>query len=939
MRSCLPKEPKKIKEQMIMIQAFRNLKMGIKIFGGFSIVLILLILVAIFGYNGLESVVTRSENKEDVAILVKLFLQARQHEKNYIMKNESADVDRLKNTISELNGKASELKRKFNDKDNKNTIDRVSLASNRYEKAFEKFIDFRNQKQSTMTEMRQKAKNVRNACTIVEQNQVEQLKNMREENARFIKDKITIANDVNRLLEDALNAKSKRILLMQGNFEPYDEWKEINKQIFMVLKEMRSKFKLAANIQQTDTIVSNYQQYEYEVISYVEKFKKSQKSIEQNATLALKAIENIENELKLQLQKIIPTVGIGNVVHNSKLLQDRLKKADDANQLIQYVINAKSLRISIVNGELDKVKTWKDINRQIFKLTENLKKRFQDQRNISLADVILERYRAYENEMLAFIQFYEQSSKKMIQAAITAMKAMETIRDDQKNQLSNAQKTFELNLNEKITTVQKINQIVKWFIDARKNEKEVIISKEKKYIDMVNDRIKKILDLCETIKSNLHIQQNIDKVNTIIAAIQLYIDSFNHYLLLSEKQDSSENHMLKAALNAQKECNEALKNQENKMVAQIDKSETMMFIIAFTAIILGLLISFVITKGITRPVIMSLDFTQNIAKGDFCHKLDIHQQDELGDLANALNKMIENVSVMLKEISTGIETVSSSSTELSSVSEDMSKNSQKASDLSNNVATAADEMSSNMSTVAAAVEQTSANVSTVASAAEEMTATINEIASNTEKAHKITNDAVVKTKNASDRVNKLGIAAKEIGTFTETITDISEQTNLLALNATIESARAGDAGKGFAVVANEIKELAKQTSIATEEIRNKIDDIQQSTSISVKEIISVTKVIEEVNEIVGTIAAAIEQQSAATKEIASNVAQASVGTNEVSSNVSQTSAVANEIAQDISNVNMAAKDVSQSSTQVSQSAVNLSELSEKLNDMVKKFKV
>jgi len=922
-----------------MVQKFRDLKMGIKVFGGFAIVLLLLIMIAVFGYNGLTGVVNRASNKDDVNMLVKLFLKSREHEKNYIMRHDSSYADELKVSIKSLSSKALELKQIFKDQYNKDQMDRVVKASNSYKQKFDSFSDIRKQKELTMSDMRQRAKKVRNDCDVVAHDQMDQLKKMKEKNAVFINTKLKNADDANMLLKLALNAKSKRILLMQGNFELFDEWKGINKKIFHLLLDMKSRFKLQKNIDQSNTIFKHYHEYENEVISFVKQFKIYMKSIEKNGLLSLKAIEDIRKELTQQLQQIFSTVGLENVQQNNKIIQDRLKKADDSNMLIKYVLQAKSLRLLIIKGELDKVKEWREVNQHIFKLTQDLAKRFTSQRNISLTNIILKNYMAYENEMLNFINFYKQSSQKVLAAAITAMKEMEAIREDQKAQLNDSQKRFELSINEKLGIIEDVNLMVKLFIDTRKNEKEVIISGDKKYIDIVNERIQKIMNLSEKVKSVLIIQKNIDQIKAVSSAITSYFESFNQYVELSKKQDNFENEMKNAALNAEKECGDALIDQENKMIYQISKSKSMIFVIVIFSILFGLFISFAITKGVTRPINMSLEISQKLANGDFSNKLNIFQKDEMGDLANSLNKMIENISEMITEISTGIDTISSSSTELSSVSEHMSNNAQKASDLSNSVATAAEQMSSNMSNVAAAVEETSSNVNTVASAAEEMTTTINEIAINTEKAHNISKDALFKTKDASNRVNQLGIAAKEIGTFTETITDISEQTNLLALNATIESARAGEAGKGFAVVANEIKELAKQTSIATDEIRNKIDGIQQSTNVSVEEITSVTAVIDDVNEIVGTIAAAMEQQSVATKDIASNISQASVGTQDVSKNVSQTTTVANEVANKISVVNKAAKDVSNDSNQVKQSALNLNELSEKLNELVRKFKV
>jgi methyl-accepting chemotaxis protein len=185
----------------------------------------------------------------------------------------------------------------------------------------------------------------------------------------------------------------------------------------------------------------------------------------------------------------------------------------------------------------------------------------------------------------------------------------------------------------------------------------------------------------------------------------------------------------------------------------------------------------------------------------------------------------------------------------------------------------------------------------------------------------------------------LGHAAMQIGKVVETITEISEQVNLLALNATIEAARAGDAGKGFAVVANEIKELAKQTAAASGEIKQQIQGIQTSTQGTVTEIGSIAKVVGEVNELVTTIAAAVEEQSVTTKDIAGNVARASEGVGEVNTTIAEGSNAANSIAADIADVTQAADEMTNASSQVNASSGALLDLAEKLNVMVKQFRV
>lgn len=342
---------------------------------------------------------------------------------------------------------------------------------------------------------------------------------------------------------------------------------------------------------------------------------------------------------------------------------------------------------------------------------------------------------------------------------------------------------------------------------------------------------------------------------------------------------------------------------------------------------------------ITGPLGEAVDFAAQMSNGDLTGTLIVNQQDETGILGDALNKMNANLRSIFQEILSLVQTLSSSSSELSAIANQMSANSEQTSSKANTVAVAAEEMSANMSSVAAASEETSVNVNMVASAAEEMSSTIAEISSNTEVTQAITQTAVSQSERASTQINELGSAAQEIGKVTETITEISEQTNLLALNATIEAARAGEAGKGFAVVANEIKDLAKQTSEATSQIKDKIVGIQNASNGSVTEIAQISNIIHEINEKISTVALTVEEQSSATHEIAENVSQASQGIQEVNENVAQASAVTAEIASDITLVGQASNEVNDSSSLVNTSAEQLSELADKLATMVNRFKV
>jgi methyl-accepting chemotaxis protein len=335
--------------------------------------------------------------------------------------------------------------------------------------------------------------------------------------------------------------------------------------------------------------------------------------------------------------------------------------------------------------------------------------------------------------------------------------------------------------------------------------------------------------------------------------------------------------------------------------------------LALACLIPLLAVSLTTSRSISLRLQGMVDRVKDVAEGegDLTKRIDITSHDEIGELAKWFNVFMDRMHEMILAITESAEQVAASSEELSATSQQITANSE--------------ETTAQAKVVSEAGGQVNTNLQTVASGAEEMNATIGEIAKNATEAARVAGEAVAAAESANRTVSRLGDSSVEIGKVIEVITSIAQQTNLLALNATIEAARAGEAGKGFAVVANEVKELAKQTAKATDEIQQKITVIQANTGGAVEAIGGIKGVIDKISQISTEIATAVEEQSATTSEMSRNVAEAARGATTISSN--------------IQGVAEAAQNTSTNVGEAQTATEHLARMANQLRDQVGRFRV
>ncbi len=364
-------------------------------------------------------------------------------------------------------------------------------------------------------------------------------------------------------------------------------------------------------------------------------------------------------------------------------------------------------------------------------------------------------------------------------------------------------------------------------------------------------------------------------------------------------------------------------------------------IVLATAIIMLIFVagmSYTLGQGISRPLAGLTRATTDLAAGRL--ELDIpaaDRKDEIGHLARAVlifkQNALEKRSLEAKETEDRAakerraKSVEALIRTFESASNAVLQNVLDAADslqhTSETMATAAEMTNRQSETVQNGAEAASRNVQTVAAATEQLSGSIDEISRQVTQSNEVAEKAVTVSRETRETMQGLATSAETIGNVLNLIQEIAAQTNLLALNATIEAARAGDAGKGFAVVASEVKQLANQTSKATDQIAEQITTIQTTATNAVEAINQVNAVIEQISGYSATVASAIEEQSSATRDIADNVQQAAGGTNTVT--------------QSVSGLNEAANETTQAAQQVKLLSGNLATEAERLREVATTF--
>jgi methyl-accepting chemotaxis protein len=380
---------------------------------------------------------------------------------------------------------------------------------------------------------------------------------------------------------------------------------------------------------------------------------------------------------------------------------------------------------------------------------------------------------------------------------------------------------------------------------------------------------------------------------------------------------------------------------KNSFVQSINRFKVFIWIAGLITLGAMIVAGWLLANSIILPLNRSIEMLRDIAsgEGDLTKRLALLSKDEVGTQAHWMNVFIDKLQAMVQEIKNNGDELRAVSERLTSVSSETSDAAQNMKGKAENSFRMMQTLSTALDNVKQASKDTSGAVKSIASAIAEMSVTMNDVARNCQKESEIAKKADAMATGAKDKMHTLEEVTKQIGKITKLIQDIADKTNLVALNAAIQAASAGEAGREFAVVAKEVKELAKQTSRATDEINTQIQSIVTTVGLSVEEINGIAAIINEVNTISQTISVTVDEQSSTATEISRNINATSTSAEQAMQICEGNTKVISQVASNIAEVNTAADKTEDGVKKNRESIENMTQTIDKTQQLVGRFRI
>ena len=463
-----------------------------------------------------------------------------------------------------------------------------------------------------------------------------------------------------------------------------------------------------------------------------------------------------------------------------------------------------------------------------------------------------------------------------------------------------------------------IKEIIKHVQKMGNEERNLMLNlandqQQEKYINNTLNQFRQAEEHLQELKAIVLDEEDIKQVEQLLVNLGAGREAFDDIVDSERQKDSQKITMVTAGERVSKRINELAAKKKVEIAATITTRVSTLLGVLVIAIIIGVIFAYLTTQSITKRVKKVMRFLREMSEsgGDLTRRIEVDSEDEIGRLGYWFNEFIDELHQIILNVKENSSDLSAQSEELSAAAEEGNASIEESNDLIN-------QMAANIQQISASTEE----VTSFAQETNSQTQDGSENISDTIRSIRDINQSVTETITAIDTLED---NSEEIGQIVNLITNIAEQTNLLALNAAIEAARAGEHGQGFAVVAEEIRDLAEETSQATEDISNLIKKTQDNIEVglaAIKDVDHKAKEGEKIATNTGQVFEVIEEAS-----------------EETTAHVEETSEAAQDLAEGTDDVMHAAQDIGTMSDEVANSSQELAELAQDLQGLVEQFTV
>ena len=586
-----------------------------------------------------------------------------------------------------------------------------------------------------------------------------------------------------------------------------------------------------------------------------------------------------------------------------------------------YMLFGDESYISLVNNEIQQILNQAGVTKEKFRRTEN--KNLMDT-VISAVLIYREAFNSYVDAERSKITIMEDMRK----SSEDVLKTTDEFYVQQQDQLaSDIRAGFGLTrIQERISKADDANQIIKLYLEARKVEKEYIISGEQEWYNAHEELIDKTLSIAGEMKPRLRESSHIIMIDKVMNELDLYRENWYDFVNLMHHGNQVGNEMKVAAQNAQKKCEEAYADQQTKMLKQITAATTILLSIILITVFIAIIIAFLLAGSISKPLNNITETAVKISSGDLRVELNgLERSDEIGVLSDAFKNMVFNLKNQIRNITEAVNVLTSMVSEIIATSSQLTASSTETVTAISETTTTVEE-----------VKQTAQLNNDKAKAVSESSRKTLQVATDGENAVNETGTGMShireKMEFIADSIMRLSEQSQAIGEIINVINDLAEQSNLLAVNASIEAAKAGEEGKGFSVVAEEVKSLADQSKQATKQVREILTDIQKATSTAVL-------ATEEGSKVVEAGISKANDAGASIKVLAEVINEAVQATTQIGASVQQQFVGVDQVTEAIRNISVASNQNLESTKQLEEASEKLNGLAKNLEELIEHYQL